>query len=148
MTKRRIRENLYIMLFQTAFYPEEDWMEQAEQFLEDLEGKDATNRAKAILKERYEHVLAHLNELDDKIAEKSKGWKIERLATADLAILRLAVFEMFYDAEVPDPVAINEAVELAKKYGQDNSSKFINGILSTIEKEISLEKAEKAKEDT
>ena len=136
MTKRRIRENLYVMLFQTAFYQEEERSLQADLFLEDLEGKDATKQAKGILKERFTEVCDHLSEIDALIAEKAKGWKLERLAKADLAVLRVAVFEMLYDEEIPNAVAINEAVELAKKYGEEKSGGFVNGILASVEKGI------------
>ncbi|MBR1741958.1 MAG: transcription antitermination factor NusB [Lachnospiraceae bacterium] len=136
MTKRKIRENLYIMLFQTTFYAEDDWAFQADLFLEDLEGKDATKKAKTELKERFGQICIHLSEIDERISEKSKGWRLERLAKTDLAILRLAVFEMLFDEDVPNPVAINEAVELAKKYGEEKSGGFVNGVLASIEKEM------------
>lgn len=135
MTKRRIRENLYVMLFQTAFYPQEEWEKQVNLFLEDLEGKDATEQAKEILRTRFAQICPLLPEIDQKIGEKSKGWKLERLAKADLSVLRLAVFEMLFDEDVPNPVAINEAVELAKIYGGEKSGKFVNGILAALERE-------------
>lgn len=135
MTKKRIRENLYIMLFQTNFHQEEDVEKQAEIYLEELEAEDATKRAKSILKERFQTVLEHLPEIDEKIAQKSQGWTLSRLAKSDLTILRLAVFEILYDEEVPNGVAINEAVELAKRYGGDKSYGFVNGVLASIAKE-------------
>ena len=135
MTKKRIRENLYIMLFQTNFHQEEDVEKQAEIYLEELEAEDATKRAKSILKERFQAVLEHLPEIDEKVAQKSQGWTLSRLAKSDLTILRLAVFEILYDEEVPNGVAINEAVELAKRYGGDKSYGFVNGVLASIAKE-------------
>jgi N utilization substance protein B len=80
-------------------------------------------------------VETHLAEIDDHIRPLLKGWTIERLSYIDRAILRLGVFELLYEEEVPDPVAIDEAVELAKKYGDDKSSKFINGVLSNLMKD-------------
>lgn len=139
MTKRKIRENVYIMLFQTAFYSDTDWEEQAGLFLDGLEGKDATKKAKDQIKERFERICTHLAEIDEKISEKARGWRLERLAKADLAILRIAVFELLYDEDVPNPVAINEAVELAKQYGEEKSGRFVNGVLASIEKEIKKE---------
>ena len=136
MTKRKIRENVYILLFQTAFYGDTEWEKQAELFLDSLEGKDATKKAKTQIKERFEAVCTHLEEIDEKISEKAKGWRLERLAKAELAILRIAVFELLYDEDVPNPVAINEAVELAKQYGEEKSGRFINGVLASIEKEV------------
>lgn len=139
MTKKRIRENLYIMLFQTNFHQEADRMEQADIYLEQLEDKDATKRAKTILRERFCAVLEHIEEIDKKIEGKAEGWTFSRLAKSDLTILRLAVFEILYDEEVPNGVAINEAVELAKCYGGDKSYGFVNGVLASIVKELEEE---------
>lgn len=138
MTKKRTRENLYIMLFQTNFYQEEDRIEQAELYLEGLEDSDATEKAKSVLRERYQAVLGHISEIDQKIEEKAKGWALGRLPKSDLTILRLAVFEILFDEDVPNGVAINEAVELAKLYGGDKSYRFINGVLASIVKELEL----------
>lgn len=135
MTKKRIRENLYIMLFQTNFHQAEDVEKQADIYLEELEAADATNRAKSILKERFQSVLEHLQEIDGQIAQKAEGWALSRIAKSDLSVLRLAVFEILYDEEVPNGAAINEAVELAKRYGGDKSYSFVNGVLAAIVKE-------------
>lgn len=147
MTKRRIRENVCIMLFQTAFYQEDEWEEQADLFLESLEEKDATKKAKEQIKERFKKLCGYLPQIDQKISEKAKGWKLERLAKVDLAILRVAVYELFYDADVPNPVAINEAVELAKQYGEKKSGKFVNGVLAGIVKELQTEKPHTMEQD-
>ena len=136
MTRKRTRENLYIMLFQTDFHNQEERMEQADIYLEGMEDADATKKAKAELRERYEAVLGHMEEIDEKIGEKANGWTVSRLAKADLTVMRLAVFEILFDDEVPNGVAINEAVELAKRYGGDKSYGFVNGILSSIVKEL------------
>lgn len=135
MTKKKTRENLYLMLFQTDFHQEQDLMEQADLFLESLEGRDATQKAKQALKERYQSVLEHLTEIDEKIEAKSEGWAIKRLPKSDLTVMRLAVFEILYDEDVPDGVAINEAVELAKIYGGEKSFRYVNGVLASIVKE-------------
>lgn len=135
MTKKRLRENLYIMLFQTNFHSEGDLSEQIELYLEQLEDSDATQKAKASLRERFEKIYEKFEAVDQVIAKKAKGWEISRLAKSDLTILRLAVFEILYDADVPDGVAINEAVELAKKYGTDKSYRFVNGVLASVAKE-------------
>lgn len=135
MTKKKTRENLYLMLFQTDFHQEQDLMEQADLFLESLEGRDATQKAKQALKERYQSVLEHLTEIDEKIEAKSEGWAIKRIPKSDLTVMRLAVFEILYDEDVPDGVAINEAVELAKLYGGEKSFRYVNGVLASIVKE-------------
>jgi N utilization substance protein B len=142
MTKKRIRENLYIMLFQTNFHEEGTHLEQAEIYLETLEGEDATNRAKTILKERFCAVLEHLEEIDQRIAQKAEGWSMSRMAKSDLTVLRLAVFELLFDEDVPNKAAINEAVELAKRYGGEKSYRFVNGVLSAIVKELPAQDGE------
>ena len=78
-----------------------------------------------------------MEEIDSMINEKAKGWSTGRMGKVDLAIIRLAVYEMKFDDTVPEGVAINEAVELAKMYGQDESAGFINGVLAKF-----VEKAE------
>ena len=75
-----------------------------------------------------------LQQLDQEINEAAKGWKTSRMGKVELTILRLAVYEMKHDEDVPVGVAINEAVELAKQYGQDDSPAFINGILGKAAK--------------
>ncbi len=76
-------------------------------------------------------VAEHLSEIDAKIAENAKGWKLERIARMSLAILRLCAYELMY-TDVPRPVALNEAVELAKAYDNDDAPAFVNGILNSI----------------
>ena len=84
------------------------------------------------LKTRFHAIVEKLPQINERIGQSSEGWKPERMNRVDLSILRLACYEMDYDAEVPQKVAINEAVELAKKYGGDESPRFVNGILSKL----------------
>lgn len=137
MTKKRLRENLYIMLFQTNFHKEGDLSEQMELYLEQLEDADATKKAKTALRKRFQKMYEKFEDIDQVIAKKAKGWEVSRLAKSDLTVLRLAVFEILYDEDVPNGVAINEAVELAKKYGTDKSYRFVNGILASVAKDAS-----------
>jgi N utilization substance protein B len=102
--------------------------EQVALFEEELEQiKEAD---KEYLTSKTDSILAHLKEIDDAINDKSVGWKTSRMGKVDLAILRLAVYEIRYEEDIPEKVSINEAVELAKKYGTDDSSSFINGVLA------------------
>lgn len=80
-----------------------------------------------------------LGEIDERISRYSKEWRLERLARVDLAILRLAIFELLYLPEVPPSVAINEAVELAKTFSTDEAARFINGVLGRVVEERPLE---------
>ncbi len=79
-----------------------------------------------------EGVLGHLDELDEKIGGASRGWTVERMPWVDLTILRLGAWEILYEEGVPGSVAINEAVELASRYSEPGSGRFINGVLGTI----------------
>lgn len=84
------------------------------------------------IQEVLEGVMAECDLLDRRISELGGSWKIERISKVELAILRVAIFEMFHRDDVPTGVAINEAVELAKRYGGDQSGRFVNGILGGI----------------
>lgn len=87
-----------------------------------------------------EGTLENLESIDCKIKKHAKNWEMERIAEVDKLILRLALFEIIYDDSIPVNVSINEAVELAKKFSTDKSHKFVNGILDSAAKEISLKK--------
>ena len=82
--------------------------------------------------EKVEKISEKIEEIDAKINEVSEGWKTGRMGKVDLTLIRLAVYEMLYEEDVPAKVAINEAVELAKQYGTDNSPSFVNGVLAKL----------------
>lgn len=84
----------------------------------------------AYIADKYHKISEKLSEIDSRLNEKAKGWDTGRMSKVDLTILRLAVYEICYDEDVPTGVAINEAVELAKKFGQDASFGFVNGVLA------------------
>ena len=86
-----------------------------------------------------EGVRKHLKAIDDKISEYATNWQLSRMAVIDRNILRMGLFELKYTNDIPPKVAINEAVELAKKYGDLESSKFVNGILDKIHKKEIVE---------
>ena len=137
MTKTEIREQVFILLFQTDYHDRESLSQQAEDYLQTLE--DAGKKDLKQITDKYHGVMEHLEELDDYITRYSRGWEISRLAKADVAILRVAVYEMLYDEKVPVGVAINEAVELAKTYGTENSPAFVNGLLGNVAREQDTE---------
>ena len=85
-----------------------------------------------VIFEKVEKISEKLEEIDAKINEVSEGWKTGRMGKVDLTLIRLAVYEMLYEEDVPAKVAINEAVELAKQYGTDNSPSFVNGVLAKL----------------
>ena len=84
------------------------------------------------LVKKAEAVTSRIPELDQKIDSVAEGWKTKRMGKVDLTILRLALYEMLYDDEIPKRVAINEAVELAKRFGQNESPSFVNGVLAKL----------------
>ncbi len=128
MSRRELREQIFKLLFRVEFNSLEDMAEQEKFFFED---EDAAKDSDAeYISEKYNRIMQKLSEIDVMLNEKAEGWDTTRMSKVDLAILRLAVYEILYDESVPTGVAINEAVELAKKFGQDASSGFVNGILA------------------
>lgn len=129
MTRRELRERIFKLLFRVEFNAMDDMPEQTELFFEDEEC-EADEKDRAQITEKYEKIAEHLEKIDELLNEKAKGWKTARMGKVDLTILRLAVYEIMFDDTIPTGVAINEAVELAKKFGGDESAKFINGVLA------------------
>ena len=115
-------------VFQYNFYPDPDLDRQVEIFLEQEE--KLTDEDRAAVLERVKDIFTKIENIDKAINEKTEGWTTARMAKVDLSILRLALYEIENDPEVPEAVAINEAVELAKQYGGDDSPKFVNGVLA------------------
>lgn len=134
MTRRESREHLFIMLFQSEFHELSELGEQAQFYFDTIEQKKEKDLLH--LNEKFQKILEKKAEIDAMIEAISDGWRINRMGKVDLTIMRLAVYEMKFDSDIPVGVAINEAVELAKKFGQDNSAAFINGILASIAKEM------------
>ena len=127
MTRREQRENVFKMLFRVEFHPKDEMNDQITYFEEGIEN---LAQADQIIREKCENIVKRLTELDQSINEVAQGWKTSRMGKVDLSLIRLAVYEIKYEEDVPTKVAINEAVELAKKYGTDESPSFVNGILA------------------
>ena len=123
MSRREIREHIFKLLFLLEFYNGDELNEQAERYLDEVA---------AYIRERFHKIEAQITELDQILTGAATGWKPSRMSKVDLAILRLAVYEMKMDEEIPVKVAINEAVELAKKFGGDDSPAFVNGVLAKL----------------
>ncbi len=134
MTRRKIREHLFVMLFRVDFHSKEDLTEQVSIYLEEME--NASKKVKEEINDKFYAVVDHIQEIDAQIEKNSQGWDLQRLAKSDITILRLAAYELLFDKNVPTGVAINEAVELSKEYGTDKSTAFINGVLATVAKEL------------
>lgn len=130
MNRREIREQIFKMLFQTEFYDQEEMEEQIRLFMQELEEKDETKRN--YLEQKLWDIYNRREEIDAAVNEKATGWKTTRMAKVDLALIRLAVYEIKYEADIPTGVAINEAVELAKIYSSDGAPSFVNGVLAKL----------------
>lgn len=136
MNRRGLREQVFKLLFRVEFNLKEEMEEQCRLFLEHEDVEISEDDADHIVG-KYTAIHEKLEEIDTMINEKAKGWSTDRMGKVDLTIIRLAVYEMKFDDTIPEGVAINEAVELAKKFGQDESAGFINGVLAKF-----VEKAE------
>lgn len=132
MKRRELRERIFEILFRVEFMSEDDMKEQMDLFFEDLE--EAKPADADYIKNKYLAIREKMGQIDLMIDEKSTGWKTNRMGKVELTILRLAVYEMFFDEDVPATVAINEAVELSKKFGGDDTPAFINGVLAKLVK--------------
>lgn len=130
MTRREIREHMFLMLFRKDFHEANELNEQVEMYISQIEKPSLEDYA--YLTKRFQSVVEHLEEIDAILTEVSSGWKLNRMGKVDLTILRLAVFEMRFDEDVPVKVAINEAVEIAKTFGGDESPSFVNGVLAKL----------------
>lgn len=130
MGRRELREHIFKLLFMSDFNEGEEMNDQLAMYFDGLEV--LKEKDQEYMQSKYEKIKEHLEEIDALLNEKSKGWKTSRMSKVDLSILRLAVYEMKFDEDVPVKVAINEAVEIAKAFGGDTSASFVNGILGKI----------------
>ena len=133
MGRRQVREQLFKLLFRIEFNEPEDMGEQEALFFEEEIKLEEAERTE--IQGKFDTIVENLTKIDAMLNEKTTGWTTDRMGKVDLTILRLAVYEITMDEQVPTSVAINEAVELAKKYGGDESPAFINGVLAKFAKE-------------
>ena len=134
MNRTELREQVFELLFRVEFNSMEEMTEQAELFTSE-EDKDLSSQDAEYIRTKYEAIAQKLPEIDEAINKETTGWDTGRMAKVDLTIIRLAIYEIKYDDSVPTGVAINEAVELGKRFGGDHSGRFINGILASMVKE-------------
>ena len=123
MIRTELREHVFKMLFQIEFNDPEDMPDHLKYYFETL--ADAKVRDKQYIQGKYEAVVRHVPEIDELLNENAKGWKTARMNKVDLTILRLAVYEMKWDEDVPDG------------FGGESSSSFVNGILGKLSKQES-----------
>jgi len=128
MTRRELRENVFKMLFRVEFHEEGEMSGQLGMMDDEVE--NIKDEDVAYINNKCNDIIAKISEIDEAINASTTGWKTTRMGKVDLSIIRLAVYEIKYEDDVPAKVAINEAVELAKLYGTDNSASFVNGVLA------------------
>lgn len=130
MSRRELREHIFRLLFRAQFHAAQEMEEQIDFYVEALHEPDQADVD--YIRRKTKRIMEKLEDLDEGINAVATGWKVDRMGTVDLTIIRLAFFEMAYDEDVPTGVAINEAVELAKRYGSDESPSFVNGVLAKL----------------
>ena len=133
MGRREMREHIFKLLFLNEFNGTEEMPQQIQLYFDGLE--DLNPVEQAYMENKYAKITERLEELDSILNEKSAGWTTKRMSKVDLNILRLAVYEMKYDEDVPVKVAINEAIEISKSFGGEDSASFVNGVLGKIARE-------------
>lgn len=136
MGRHELREQVFRLLFRVEFHSAEEMEEQKVLFREDLPvgdtGSAANEKDMAYITARSGSVQEKLAQIDKIIDDNTDGWDTTRMGKVELTVLRLAAYEILYDDDIPGSVAINEAVEIAKKYGQETSGGFVNAILAKI----------------
>ena len=138
MKRQDVREHLFRLLFRVEFNEPAEMEEQLPRYFDSEEDEEDSisyqipEADREYITEKFGKISECLTELDGIIAKSAKGWELERMGKVELSILRRATFEVLFDEDIPVGVAIDQAVELAKKYGQDESSAFVNGILANI----------------
>ena len=130
MVRRELREHIFKMLFQIEFNEMEDMPEHLALYFENL--SSATEEDKEYITKKFEAIVKKVPEIDAILNEKTTGWKTTRMSKVDLTILRLPTYEMKWDEDVPEGVAINEAVELAKRFSGEEGPSFVNGVLAKL----------------
>lgn len=134
MSRREMREHIFKLLFLMEFYEGNELSEQAELYMDEVEEAAPSGKDAEYILEKYGKICEQLPQLDEKLTKAATGWKLNRMNKVDLSILRLATYEAVEDDDIPVGVAINEAVELAKKFGGDDSPAFVNGVLAKVVK--------------
>lgn len=134
MGRRELRGQIFLLLFRVEFNNPEEMPAQLKMFFEtgsyDEDMHSFSEKDREYITEKYNHIMESLPDIDKQLSEKAENWDITRMGKVELTVLRLAVYEIEKDDSVPASVAINEAVELAKKFGQDGSGAFVNAVLA------------------
>ena len=142
MTRTEERDSIFRIVFREAFFPPEGMGEQTEHYLDALleepevflpDMKQGLQpKDEDYIRDKVKAIIDKTEELDKMLESASKDWKLSRIGKAELAILRVGAYEIRFDDDIPEKVAINEALELAKKYCDEKAVSFINGVLNQL----------------
>ena len=135
MSRRELRVQIFKMLFRVEFHSPDDIKEQMQLFFDGEVNEETAGMSEEdqeYIVHKVEQIREKLPVIDEAINENTQGWKTSRMGKVDLTLIRLATYEIKFDEAVPTGVAINEAVEIAKKYGTVESPAFVNGVLAKL----------------
>ena len=132
MTRSRQREHVFKLIFQVEAVNEQDIGQHFKNYLNECQ--EVSREDREAIQDRASKILPFIPEIDKLLNEKTTGWKTNRMNKVDLAILRLGVYEILHDPQIPEGVAINEGIELAKKYSGQDGPSFVNGVLAKFTK--------------
>ena len=130
MLRSQVREEIFKILFRLPFNEEKEMEEQLEFSLEELSGKSDKNIS--YIRHKVRDIIEKLDDIDKKITECCEGWALNRIGNAELTIMRIAVYEILFEEDVPSSVAVNEAVELTKLYCDEDAKGFVNAVLGKV----------------
>lgn len=131
MSRREQREEIFKLLFSVSFHDKNEFEHQLELFCR--AGKDELSMDDMdYIVNKVRSIVDRLSDIDELISANTKGWRIDRLSKVVLSILRLGIYEILFDDTVPQKVAINEAVEISKRYADDEAFGFVNALLGRV----------------
>ncbi|MBQ8086668.1 MAG: transcription antitermination factor NusB [Lachnospiraceae bacterium] len=134
MLRSQVREEIFKILFRYPFNNAEDMEEQIEFSISELEGK--SDKKINYIRDKVKDILNKLEDVDSKISECCEGWSIDRIGKAEIAIMRIATYEIMFEEDMPSSVAVNEAVELTKMYCDEDAKGFVNAVLGKVVKNV------------
>ena len=134
MLRSQVREEIFKVVFRVPFNSKEEMDEQIEYSLEELEGKSDKNIN--YIRDKVKDIIGKITEIDACISDNCEGWSIERIGKAEITIMRIAVYEIMFEEDVPSSVAVNEAVELSKIYCDEDAKGFVNAVLGKVVKAV------------
>ena len=131
MKQRAFKEQVFKLLFRAEFNTREELLEQLPFYFE-AGDMTVSEEDRGKIEERLVAILDHMPEIDEQIASKLQNWKPERIGKVELAVIRMTAYELQTDTSSPVGLVINDAVELAKKFGQEGAGQFVNGVLASF----------------